>query len=145
MNPAQDGGGLRMALMEWRAEFETHHALIDEQHQALIACFNDLQTAMNKGRGRAEVRKTLMFLTTYTLQHFSMEEELMAQHGYPDVQKHKEFHHNFVVRLSGLMDTYVEHGPAVLTTTTLDFMAGWLVEHIQGEDCHMAEFLRRQA
>jgi len=131
-----------MALMEWRAELETHHALIDEQHQALIACFNHLHAAMDKGRAREEVRRTLMFLTNYTVQHFRMEEDLMEQQGYPDTPRHKRWHHDLVVQLSGLMDRYVTHGPAALTASTLDFLAGWLTEHIQGEDIRLAEFLR---
>ena len=131
-----------MALMAWRAELETRHALIDEQHRALIECFNQLHAAMDRGRGREAVRSTLMFLTNYTLQHFRMEEELMDQAGYPSTQKHKQFHHDLVVQLSELMRNYVDLGPATLTTSTLDFLAGWLVEHIQGEDFRLAEFLR---
>ena len=42
------------------------------------------------------------------------------------------------------MKAYVDQGPAALTTSTLDFLAGWLVEHIQGEDVRLAEGLRSQ-
>jgi hemerythrin-like metal-binding protein len=133
-----------MTFMDWRSQYETGHARIDEQHQALVARVNQLHEASQRGRGREEVRNTLMFLISYTLEHFKMEEELMDQTGYPQAQRHKELHHGLVVRLSELMQTYVSLGPGALTLSTMDFMAGWLVEHFQGEDCRLAEFLRER-
>ena len=96
---------------------------------------------MDKGRGREEVRKTLMFLTNYTLQHFRMEEDLMDAQQYPEAQRHKKLHHDLVVRLAELMKAHMDHGPAALTGTTLDFLGGWLVEHIQGEDFRAITFV----
>ena len=134
-----------MALMAWSARLATHHAVIDEQHQALIACINRVHEASAMGHGREEVRSTLMFLTTYTLQHFKMEEELMETEGYPEAQRHKELHHALVVRLSELMRTFITLGPRALTDSTMAFMAGWLAEHIMGEDMRLADFLRARA
>jgi hemerythrin len=131
-----------MALMEWNEDLATRHAKIDEQHQALFACINHLHEATEQGRGREDVRNTLMFLTNYTLQHFKMEEDLMDEVNYPEAMRHKGLHHGLVVRLSELMKTYIMLGPGALTMTTMDFLAGWLVEHIQGEDFRLAEFLR---
>ena len=131
-----------MDLMEWNAALETHHPLIDEQHRALLEAFNHLQVAMDKGRGLEEVRKTLVFLAQYTLLHFQMEADLMDAEQYPDLARHKRLHHDLVVKLSALMKRYEVEGPAALTLSTMDFLGGWLVEHIQGEDVRLADFLR---
>ena len=133
-----------MDLMEWSEQLATNHAQIDEQHQALIACINRVHEASAQGHGREEVRGTLMFLTNYTLQHFKMEENLMDAAGYPEAERHKYLHHQLVVRLSELMRTFVALGPKALTDSTMDFMAGWLGEHILGEDMRLAAFLRTQ-
>ena len=131
-----------MDQIEWNSALETNHPLIDEQHRALIDAFNHLQAAMEKGRGVEEVRKTLVFLANYTLLHFQMEANLMDEQHYPDLLRHKKLHHGLVVKVSDLMKRYDLEGPAALTLSTLDFLGGWLVEHIQGEDVRLAEFLR---
>ena len=131
-----------MEVMEWCARLATGHALIDEQHQALIACLNRVHQAAAKGQGREEVRGTLMFLTNYTVQHFQMEEDLMDAMAYPEAKRHKDLHHDLVVRLSDLMRTFITEGPKAVTHTTMEFMAGWLAEHIMGEDVRLADFLR---
>ena len=130
-----------MARIEWNATLTLDHPKIDEQHKALIEAFNHLAEAIASGRGRQEGSKTLLFLTNYTVQHFQMEEDLMEQVRYPDAARHRKLHHDLVVKLSGLMKNYVS-GAENLSGSTLDFLEGWLVEHIQGEDCRLAEFLR---
>lgn len=130
-----------MGMMEWNPTLETNHPLIDEQHQSLLAAFNRLYAAVEKGQGSGEVRKTLMFLTNYTLLHLKTEEELMDNEHYPDAERHKKLHHDLVVKLSELVKCLAERSTK-LTTMTMEFLEGWLVEHIQGEDSHLAEFLR---
>ena len=130
-----------MARIEWDEALATNHPKIDEQHKALIDAFNNLYEAIGKGRARQEGSRTLLFLTNYTVQHFQMEEDLMDQVHYPDAARHKKLHHDLVVKLSSLMKNYVS-GAENLTGSTLEFLEGWLVEHIQGEDCRLAEFLR---
>jgi hemerythrin-like metal-binding protein len=127
--------------MAWSADLETSHPGIDEQHKALIEAFNHLCLATEHGRGREEVRKTLLFLTNYTVQHFRMEESLMDNSGYPEAARHKQLHHDLVVRLSALMKDYLQ-APNALTANTLSFLQGWLVEHIRGEDHRLAVYLR---
>ena len=130
-----------MGNIEWDASLETGNPKIDEQHQALIEAFNQLQAAIERGRAREEVSRTLMFLTNYTVAHFRMEEELMDRGAYPDAGRHKRLHHGLVVSLSELMKHYAQ-GAASLTVNTMQFLEGWLVEHIQGEDRRLAEIQR---
>ena len=130
-----------MGLMEWSSALETSHPQIDEQHKSILAAYNQLHSAMEKGRGPGEVRRTLMFLTSYTIQHFKMEAELMDQERFPDAERHKKLHHGLVVQLSELMKDFDE-GTGAVPTATMEFLSAWLVEHIQGEDCRLAEYLR---
>jgi len=132
-----------VGLITWTEALETNQPEIDEQHKNLIDAFNSLHEAMARGRGREQVSKTLLFLTNYTVQHFRQEEAIMDQAGYPDAPRHKLMHHGLVVRLSALMKDYVV-APATLTGSTLDFLEGWLVEHIQAEDFRLATYLRER-
>ncbi len=131
-----------MGLMQWNAKLETRHPKIDEQHKALIEAFNRLHDAMKQGKGRDEVGKVLEFLKDYTVQHFAMEEKLMADAKYPGFAHHKQLHADLVSKVGDLVQKF-KAGSATLTLPTMDFLQGWLTEHIQGEDVRLAEFLRK--
>jgi len=130
-----------MPIITWDARLETKHPKIDEQHKALIQAFNELHAAMKQGKGKDEVGRTLLFLKDYTVTHFKMEEDLMAKSAYPKAQRHQELHREFVKQAEALVDQF-NKGTALITLPVMNFIEGWLIEHIQGEDFRLAEFLR---
>jgi len=130
-----------MALITWDARLETGHPTIDEQHKALIDAYNALHNAMKQGKGKDELHKVLHFLADYTVSHFRMEEDLMNVHAYAGTQRHKELHADLVAKVLELIRK-LEAGQAMLTLQVMDFLEGWLVEHIQGEDYRLAQALK---
>ena len=130
-----------MGLITWDKRLETGHGKIDEQHRALVDAFNNLHGAMKQGKGKDAVGATLVFLKDYTVQHFEMEESLMKSNSYPGYQKHLGLHQDLVGKVADLVDKF-QTGQAVMTLQVMDFLEGWLVEHIQGEDFRLAEYLR---
>lgn len=130
-----------MALIVWDRRLEVGLPKIDEQHRSLVDAFNALHQAMKQGRGKEEVGKTLAFLANYTVDHFAMEEGLMRQHAYPGMAKHQALHQDLVAKVGDLVKK-VQAGQAMVTLQVMDFLEGWLVEHIQGEDCQLAAHLR---
>ncbi|MBK8794283.1 MAG: hemerythrin family protein [Holophaga sp.] len=130
-----------MGLITWKPSLETGHAKIDTQHQALVDAFNALHTAMKLGKGKEELSRTLAFLKSYTVEHFTMEEELMDRFGYPGAPEHKGIHGSLVSQVAELCQRF-DAGKTALTLPVMDFLEGWLVEHIQGEDVRLAQFLK---
>ena len=130
-----------MGLINWKPSLETGHAKIDLQHQSLVDAFNALHTAMKQGKGKDELSRTLDFLKNYTVEHFRMEEELMDRFAYPGVVEHKGIHGSLVSQVAELCSRF-EAGKTALTLPVMDFLEGWLVEHIQGEDVRLAQFLK---
>ena len=130
-----------MALIVWDDRLQVGNQKIDEQHKALIEAFNRLHSAMKQGKGKEEIGNTLTFLKDYTVEHFGMEESLMKEHSYPKAAKHVDLHQDLVSKVADLSNKY-NSGQAVMTMQVMDFLEGWLVEHIQGEDYRLAEYLR---
>jgi len=133
-----------MAIITWDVRLETRHPQIDEQHKALIQAFNDLHLAMKQGKGKDEVGRTLTFLTEYTKTHFQMEENLMARAGYPRAREHREIHADFAGKAQALSDQF-NQGKTLITLPVMTFIENWLVDHIQGEDFRLAQFLGGKA
>jgi len=130
-----------MALIVWDSRLETGHGKIDEQHQALIEIMNRLHGAMKQGKGKEELGGILVFLKDYTVTHFAMEEQLMAQHSYSGSAKHKQIHADLVRQVADLVEKF-QQGTTTLTLPVMNFLEDWLVLHIQGEDYRFAKELR---
>jgi hemerythrin len=130
-----------MALIVWDQQLETGHGKIDEQHKSLVEILNRLHGAMKQGKGKAELGGILIFLKDYTVNHFAMEEALMAQHHYSGTEQHKRIHADLVAQVADLVNRF-DQGTAALTLPVMNFLEDWLVKHIQGEDFRFAQELK---
>jgi len=130
-----------MALIVWDERLETGHAAIDEQHRSLVEILNRLHLAMKQGKGKDELEGILVFLQDYTVNHFAMEERLMAAHRYPGAGQHRRLHAELLAQLGELVARY-QAGSTLLTLPVMNFLEDWLVGHIQDEDCRFAQALR---
>jgi hemerythrin len=91
-----------MALMVWNSRFETGIGIIDTQHKALFAAVNKLADSFKSGTSKTEVKACLDFLVKYTVDHFSTEEKIMRDMGYPKLTSHVVEHTQLVEKAKDL-------------------------------------------
>ncbi|MBS5633755.1 MAG: hemerythrin family protein [Clostridiales bacterium] len=128
---------------EFTSELETGNELIDSEHKELIDAINNLLLACGEGKGRGEIRKTLEFLNDYIAYHFSDEEKLQRQYGYPDYENHKRYHEEYKRIVAGILNEFEQGGATVaLVSKTNQAIAGWLLNHIKKEDVKVAAHIR---
>ena len=129
----------------WTEELETGNTEIDRQHRELIDTINRLLEACSQGRGRTEIENTLGFLEKYITCHFTDEEALQRQSGYPDYNNHKRYHDSFRQVVSQIVAAYRAGGATIPLVAKVNSNIGdWLVSHIKREDVKVAAHLRRQ-
>ena len=75
--------------MEFTDDLVTGNDLIDGQHKELIGKINDLLRTCETGDGKVKALNTLDYLEEYTNFHFSQEEALQEEIGYPGLKEHK--------------------------------------------------------
>lgn len=129
-----------MAYMSWSEELSANVEEIDLQHQQLLDMLNELHTAMMERRGNQALEEILDGLAAYTVYHFSTEEEYFDRYGYPDTAVHKAQHAEFVERVSDFRQRFAS-GDAALSIEVLDFLSGWVKNHIQVSDRAFGPFL----
>jgi hemerythrin len=122
-----------MSLIEWNARLSLGIDEIDTQHRKLIELINDLDRAMEQGKGKAVIGRTIDGLVAYTQFHFGAEEKLMTECGYPGVERHKLDHVAFVKKLIDFKYGYAK-GQIGLSIAVMSFLSNWLTGHIQGTD-----------
>ena len=118
--------------------------MIDNEHKELIERANKLMDSCEKGTEKMTAVKTLDFLMDYTEVHFADEEKLQQEAGYDKYQQHKEQHDMFKKSVDELRQMLEEEeGPTDAFVAAVNKNVGqWLVNHIQGWDKAVAEFVR---
>jgi hemerythrin-like metal-binding protein len=119
-------------LIEWTNSYSVAVGPMDQEHQKLVGIINNLYGAMHSGRGQEVIGTILDELITYTRTHFSHEERLMQESGYPGLDEQKRAHEALI---SQVMETQSKYrSGTALSQEVMSFLKDWLVNHIQGMD-----------
>ncbi|MDF2631384.1 MAG: hemerythrin, partial [Symbiobacteriaceae bacterium] len=93
-----------------------------------------------------EVVEVIDFLGRYVISHFTAEEGLMKQNGYPGLAAHQQLHRAFETDFAELKREYESNGSSSLLVIQVQRrVIDWLMKHIIREDKRIAEFLRSRA
>lgn len=122
----------------------TGNELIDGEHKELIERVNKLVESCEKGTEKVAAVKTLDFLMDYTEFHFADEEKLQKEVGYDKLDQHHAKHEEFKKAVGELREMLEEEeGPSNAFVEAVNKnVSQWLVEHIQGWDKALADFIR---
>lgn len=127
-----------MAFIKWTDELSVHVSEIDSQHQNLISLINMLHDAMLARKGKEVLSETLDQLASYTVYHFTTEENYMKQFNYIGLPPHKREHDTFVAKVQDFIRDY-EANRLGLSLEILNFLRDWVKNHIMGTDRKYSE------
>ncbi len=128
-----------MALIEWDDSLSVNVKEIDAQHQKLVMAINELNEEMRLGKGQDALNKILKDLISYAATHFKTEETYFNKYGYPDTERHKKEHTDFVAKVSDVKER-LENGKLFLSLEVMKFLSGWLRNHIKQADKKYSSF-----
>ena len=127
-------------FVEWKDDYSVGLESIDNQHKKLLNLINQLQTAVDYSTGEEFEREALDALVDYTKTHFTYEEGLMKDNGYPDYEPHKAQHEQMIKRVEEVLSEYEKDQDTAMANATA-FLKDWLINHINGTDKEYSEFL----
>ena len=130
-----------MAILTWNETYSVGIKTFDEHHQHLISFINSLYDAMKEGKGNQEVQSTIQKLIEYTVFHFSSEEKLLLEKGYPGYPIHLKEHQALKARVIDFQDR-INKGELGMSVKLANFLKEWLTSHILGEDKKYGPFLQ---
>lgn len=124
----------------WKDAYNVGIDSIDQQHRKLVNLINQLTTAVDYSTGENFEREALAELVDYTKTHFSYEEALMEDNGYPDFEAHRAQHKAMIAEVDKVLAEYEkDHDKAM--SHAVDYLQGWLINHINGTDKQYSSFL----
>lgn len=130
-----------MALIEWRAEFETGVAEVDHEHRELVDLINALHAEIGGNATKEVVSGFLGEVFAKISAHFALEETVMRKHRYDEYAAHKADHEKLLDDLRDIMDAH-ENGffldyEAALGRAVRD----WFVNHFKTKDARLHQIL----
>jgi len=115
----------------WTSDLDTGIKVIDGQHKRIVDYINELHDAKDE-LDKGKVGDIIGELVDYTVSHFSFEESLMEQAGYPFLGPHKKIHELFVKKVNSFVERF-KNGEDVVDDV-LVMLQKWLINHIKNED-----------
>jgi hemerythrin len=128
---------------EWIPEYAVNIPAVDREHQFFFAMVAALNQAMRDGEGRKELKTLLAKVVRYTQEHFSHEESLMAEAGYPGLAGHQRDHAE-LTSLALAFQQRFEGGETTITIEFMQFLGYWLRSHITTSDLQFSRYLKTQ-
>lgn len=132
----------------WKEAYALGIVLFDKQHQGLVRLIAELEDLIDTkptDLATHHERFGLVYddLISYVEVHFRAEEQALAEHGYADLEAHKQEHQLFVHKLLAYQRQW-RGGDLQVPSRALDFLRVWLIRHIQVTDGQYSEFLRQR-
>ena len=123
----------------WETKYETGISEIDAQHKHLFTLVGQLGILIEKGSADQEsVQSLFEELQNYVRTHFYLEELLMENNEYPDLEEHRKVHTSFEIKIGKWWDNLHQIKERDVLLATLQevhvFLQNWLVRHILHSD-----------
>jgi hemerythrin len=120
-------------VIEWRDAFNIHLPQIDAEHQHLF----HLVAALD----HATIGPTIEELLNYVVTHFSHEQQLMEESGYPAFEEHLKLHEQFSVTVADFLGAGSDWD-ADRVDQLRKFLNRWLIGHIMTHDLRFGNWYR---
>jgi hemerythrin len=135
MSTVVERGQQHHFAIEWRQGFNTGVEQVDDEHKHLFDLVKRLDLA--------SIEKTLDELLEYVVTHFTNEQALMEQCGYPDFQQHLALHEQLATQVTEFLSTGTEWNENRLLQLR-KFLNQWLVGHILTHDLRFGRWHAEQ-
>lgn len=121
----------------------TEATALDAEHQVQTGLVSALREAVAGQRPGAEVDEILDRLFSYTEAHFMAEQLLMRLKAYPHYEAHQLEHDQLMDKVRELERRY-RAGEVPLTLAAADSLTDLLLNHTQGADSALTEFISKE-
>lgn len=132
-------------MTTWDPSLATGDEMIDRQHQELYRIADELRVACDQGLAHDRVDRVLVWLLSYTIEHFAAEEDLMVRSGYPEsaLNAHVGEHDDLKRRVAELLKQH-ERGELATALPVVELMHEWMGTHIDQVDRLLADHVRSE-
>lgn len=126
--------------MAWTESLSVGNPTLDDHHRHLFDLLARV-AGIGASPGLEAVRAVFDDLADYIGYHFAEEEAMMAEAGFPFLELHTHSHRTIALRVADMSSSLAPGNVERVARELHDFLAGWLVHHIEIEDFEYRPFL----
>lgn len=129
-------------FIAWNDNNCTGVPIIDEQHRSIVSIINSLHYFVVKHQELDMVESIINTMLQYTVIHFTTEEAMLKEAGYPHIEEHIQLHR----QLNKLLKTASREAMQDCNVgPLLKLLKAWWLDHINQEDQKYAPFMVSKA
>lgn len=132
-------------MLNWKDDYAIGVETIDEQHKHLFVIGNKIYDLLENYLLPDKYDKIIEIVTElkeYTIYHFKTEEEYMLQIKYPGYFKQKVAHDDFIKVVESIDFSGIDQDQEGHIRKLLEFIFGWIVDHILKSDLGIKSFIQ---
>lgn len=133
--------GTEQEVFEWTPAFAVNIPEIDGEHRIWFGLVESLHQAMRAGEGRQKLQNLLAQMLRYTREHFSHEEQMMADASFPELVAHRAEHAG-LTRMTNSFQERFERGENTITIELMQFLMIWIRRHTTTSDLRFGDYLK---
>lgn len=131
-----------MPLFKWGPEYCINVEQIDSQHEQLVEWNNELANVNTGENNDAIIGKVLKNLVEYMQTHFSVEEKLMREIGFPELTQHITLHKKLATEVTAIL-IRLKKGKKPKIEEVKSLLHRWLNDHILIEDLKIRHLIEQ--
>ncbi len=132
-----------MEQIQWDESFSVGVVQMDRQHKRIIDMINQLLRDPAANVSSETVSEILTKITKYSQEHFATEEEILEQHGYPELSSHKKAHRAFRKKAVAFCLDTMDRQTSV-PADVLHYLKEWWTQHILTVDMRLSSFYKEK-
>jgi hemerythrin-like metal-binding protein len=132
-----------MSLLLWTPRIQVNIEEIDDQHKKLFELANIFYNKLYTSSPDVEILESINELTIFSINHFKIEEKLLAKYNIPNSDKHKKEHSDFINELAKLNSKIIKND-LLISVDLIDFLRNSIINHIFTIDREMACYIITQ-
>ena len=125
-----------MEKFEWKQEYSTGIARIDQEHKQLIERINLLYEQLDHTLDILTIETMLGEIQTDISAHFAFEELLMHEAGYPEFKDHKEDHEKLLDQINDIIFCFAANPDNCKELLRMN-MSDWFSNHFVSFDIRL--------
>lgn len=129
-----------MAQIEWNEEFSVGNAAVDQEHEHLIGQINQLYYELNHSADTSTIEAILGDLQADISTHFALEELLMQEANFSELEEHQEDHQHLLDQIHDMIFSFHED-PDSGREMLINKLSDWFSNHFTSFDARLHEQL----
>ncbi|RLA01364.1 MAG: hypothetical protein DRQ47_08170 [Gammaproteobacteria bacterium] len=128
-------------FLKWSDDYLIGDIQIDTHHKLFFDMVKDISRFLENDSADVNLAAIVDFLHQYVEMHFRVEEEIMMEIAYPDVDKHKDIHKGFSNQIAQLREQLESQENTPTLDDIFTITQNWFLQHILTEDKQLTKYL----